>query len=383
MKIEELKNMIASQPDNMEAYQELVSCYMAAGNQKEAINYLQLIINHWPNHVGAYSNLGSIHLKQANWSEAGKAFLRVTQLQPTRVSSWVNLAFIFDKLNNHKEAIKCSEKALALKPDAKRALNILAFSLLKIGKNEQAQVRMEELATLSPNSVEIEYMLAAISGDNQPDQSPADYVISIFNGYAANFETALVDKLKYNVPELLDVALRKKLSNKKDQLSILDLGCGSGLMGERLKDISSYMVGVDLSEKMLAQAEKKQIYDELLRNDILDTISVIDKKFDLVVAADVFIYIGELSKIFEKINYSMNEHGLFGFSIELTDSNADYQLQPTGRYAQTTQYISELASNNNFYISSSDKAVVRMEQYKPVDGYIYILKKAKVKGAGL
>jgi len=348
---------------------------MEAGDQEEAINYLKLIIHRWPKHVNAYGILASIYLKQADWQKAGETYIHLTQLQPNRVPAWVNLAFIFDKLNIHEEAIKCCKKALSLKPDAKKALNILAFSLLKADQKEQAREVLDQYVSLFPGSVVTEYMLAAISGDNQPSQSPTNFIINTFDDYAANFEHSLVKVLKYNIPEKLDVALRKQLSDQSTQFDIIDLGCGTGLMGEKLKDISSYLTGVDLSEKMLEQAEKKQIYDEILKKDILEAITQIDKSYDLVVSTDVFIYIGDLSEIFEKINIIMTKNGLFGFSIELAEDNTDYKLQHTGRYAQSLRYIHELIKKNNYQLCMSEKTVVRMEHHQPIDGYIFVLKK--------
>ncbi|MFK5950147.1 MAG: tetratricopeptide repeat protein [Methylococcales bacterium] len=375
MKIAELKKIVISQPENIEAHQDLVACYLEDGNRHEAIQCLQEIIKRWPSYINAYSMLGSLYLKQADWPNAGNMFMHITRLSPDRVRAWVSLAFIFDKLNNYEEAIKCCQKALLLKADSEKAHNILAFSLLKSGRHEKAKLAMEKLISLFPDSVEAKYILAAFSKDKQPEKSPEDYIKGVFDNYADNFENNLINTLKYNVPELLNNSLRKSLPEESPKLRIVDLGCGTGLMGEKLKDVSSHMTGVDLSEKMLARAEEKRIYDSLINEDVLKAISEDNDNYDLIVATDVFIYIGDLSAMFEKIYKSMRKGGLFGFSIELTDCRSGYLLQHTGRYAQSIEYINELAMKNQFIICLSEKIVVRLEQEKPIEGYIFILKK--------
>jgi len=233
MKLSKLQQLVILQPDNLQAHQELVTRYLDSGKQQKAIRCLRAIIQRWPNHVDAYSMLGSIYLKQSDWSNAGKAFMRITQLYPERVRAWVILAYIFDRLNNYKEAIKCCQKALLLKPDLEKALHILAFALLKSGQHEKAKVALEELTEKFQAPVEAEYILAAFNEDGQPEQSPEEYVRTVFDGYAENFENNLVNVLKYNVPETLNVAIRKLLPENSSQLKVIDLGCGTGLMGRK------------------------------------------------------------------------------------------------------------------------------------------------------
>jgi len=109
--------------------------------------------------------------------------------------------------------------------------------------------------------------------------------------------------------------------------------------------------------------------------DILQLINKTDKVYDLVVAADVFIYIGHLSKVFSNVRDILKSGALFCFSIELNDDKSEYILQHNGRFCHSLKYIHELAKINNLEICASEKVVVRMEQYKPVDGQILVLMK--------
>jgi len=263
MNINELKRIIKLQPDNFEAHQEIVTRYIEGGFQQEAINILKIIIDNWPECVDAYHILSSIYLKRSDWSKAGQILLKITQLNPDGVRSWVLLAYIFDKLNNHKKAIQYSRQALKLKPEAEKALNILAFSLLKSGQHNEAKKVLKKLTALYPDTVDANYILSSFNTRNQPDRAPTEYVQGVFDNFADNFENHLVNILKYKVPDILNSLLRKHLP-ENSSLDIIDLGCGTGLMGERLSDISGHITGVDISCNMLDYARKKIFMMNLL-----------------------------------------------------------------------------------------------------------------------
>lgn len=55
------------------------------------------------------------------------------------------------------------------------------------------------------------------------------------------------------------------LSYLNGSLDILDLGCGTGLIGSWFKDYARKLVGVDVSPTMLDMATKKGCYHELRR----------------------------------------------------------------------------------------------------------------------
>jgi predicted TPR repeat methyltransferase len=378
MKKEKLKRRIASHPDDLDARQELVTCYHQEGKRDDAIQSLLEITKRWPNHVDAYNFLGSIYLKRCEWKSAGQMYMQILRLVPGRVQAWVNLAYIFDKIHNHEEAIRCSSKAISLKPEAEKAHGILAFSLLKSGRREEARQAFERLLALFPDSdhTEAEYFLAALNGGSrsQPKQSPAKYVRSVFDGCAHDFEKTLVDRLKYDIPGKINIEFRKLVSQGY-KYSAIDLGCGTGLMGEQIKDLCGYLVGVDLSEKMLEIARKKNIYDELLSKDIVVAVAESNVKYDLVLATDVFVYIGDLAELFSLVARSMNGNGLFGFSIEFAENHASYVLQSTGRYAHALSYVQALAEANQLVNCVEKKVVVRMEHGEPINGYIFVYMK--------
>ena len=142
-------------------------------------------------------------------------------------------------------------------------------------------------------------MLASLTGDTS-EIAPRQYVENLFDGYSRKFEADLVDKLKYMTPKLIRDILIKP-NDHKVLGSVLDLGCGTGLLGPEIKDYCSKLEGIDLSSKMLKLAKQKNIYDNLNHMDIFEYLSRIPLDFDYYIAADVFVYIGNLTEIFQLI----------------------------------------------------------------------------------
>jgi predicted TPR repeat methyltransferase len=210
-----------------------------------------------------------------------------------------------------------------------------------------------------------------LGAEAAPSATPKSLVKNIFNDYARTFDEHLVNKLKYQTPIKLFQLIER--STPARDIDVLDLGCGTGLMGVHLRQIAKTLTGVDLSEKMLQEAKRRGIYDELHCSDISEVLGTHDRSYDLVVASDVFVYIGDLNPVFQLIKKSLKTNGLFCFSVEKSDAD-NFILRGTGRYAHSSKYIRDLAAALGFRVESIEAAVIRQESSRDVDGYISILR---------
>ena len=147
----------------------------------------------------------------------------------------------------------------------------------------------------------------------EPDALPSAFVETLFDHYAESFDESLVDRLGYRLPELLDQAIRTARPGRFPLA--LDLGCGTGLMGQRLRPIADRLEGYDISAGMLKQARAKGVYDLLGKAD-LRNFSHAGPKADLVTVADVFIYVGALDGVVKTVAGLLAGDGLFAFSVE-------------------------------------------------------------------
>jgi predicted TPR repeat methyltransferase len=199
--------------------------------------------------------------------------------------------------------------------------------------------------------------------------APSAFVETLFDHYAGSFDEALVARLGYRLPELLDGAIRAAGPDRFRL--VLDLGCGTGLMGERLRPMADRLEGYDVSSGMLAKARTKGLYDFLGKADLRD-FSYTGPKADLVTAADVFIYIGALDSVTKAIAGLLTDGGLFAFSVERLDGERDFDLQASRRYAHGPRYVGEILAAHGFRLLSMETTAIRQDRREPIDGLVVV-----------
>lgn len=211
-----------------------------------------------------------------------------------------------------------------------------------------------------------------------PPQLPAAYVETLFDQYAERFESALVERLHYSAPQLLANALEHYLKPEQTQLRVLDLGCGTGLMAETIYSRASWLAGVDLSANMVAEAAKKNLYHHLAVDDLhtfLQQALMQQQNYDVVVAADVFVYVGELNFAFHLASQLMTAGGLFAFTLQRSEEDADFVLGEDHRYAHSQAYIRQLTEQAGLQVLIIEKATTRQDRGVDVPGWLVVLQK--------
>jgi predicted TPR repeat methyltransferase len=110
--------------------------------------------------------------------------------------------------------------------------------------------------------------------------------------------------------------------------------------------------------------------------DIAETLRTRRDKFDLMLAADVFIYVGALEEMFEECKRVCAANGLFVFSVEAFDGEG-YCLRPSGRFAHSQRYVISLAVQHGFELLSEDAVTIRQQQEGAIPGWLYVIRKAR------
>lgn len=316
----------------------LATAYFLKGERSEAkVHYLRQLM-HGP-HLESLYNLGVILSDQQRHAEAIEYFQQLLQLDANHLSSHLNIAALYLKNNNTEAAIKHYQQALSI----------------------------------DPNNNEVKYILHALTQDEIPARSPIEYTSHLFDQYAPSYENHLKEYLRYNVPAELHKLFMSLINPMDHSLRILDLGCGTGLMAEQFKPQTKEIIGIDLSAEMLKIAANKRIYQRLENSDILDALNQYHN-YDLIIAADVLPYLGDLKEFFLKTNKSLNIGGFLLISIEHTEQTP-FVLQTSMRYAHAKNYINSLASDFNFEVIEVNKTILRHQFGKPVEGYLYLIKK--------
>jgi predicted TPR repeat methyltransferase len=157
--------------------------------------------------------------------------------------------------------------------------------------------------------------------------------------------------------------------------TLLDLGCGTGLVGAAFRPFAAHLVGADLSPAMLARAQAKELYDRLtvgnLSSVLADEIAH-GAKYDLVLAADVFVYVNDLGKIIAAVARVLAPTGIFAFTVE-THSGAGVELLPALRFAHGENYLREVVATAGLKLLALEKAAIRTEKAAPVAGLVLVV----------
>ena len=199
------------------------------------------------------------------------------------------------------------------------------------------------------------------------------HIAALFDDYAGRFETSLVQGLAYRGPALLHGALRG-LREPFAFGHTLDLGCGTGLAGEAFGSVCASIDGVDLSEAMLARARQKKVYRRLVHDGALEFLrKQARQSTDLVLAADVFVYLGDLQALFSEAARVLAPGGLLAFSAQRCEGPDAFILGQDMRYAHSLEGIETWAQAAGLTMRYRDEEWARMDRGRPVPGMVVVL----------
>ncbi len=341
----------------------------AVGAQRGAENLLQ----HWLDQAIAADLLHERNVassypmppsKELNGPELARLAARL------RETGWIDVAF------------QCQARASQLLPgDAEvcRHHGELAYML---GFHEQARDAYTQCLLINPDDAELKHLLDSLDTAETRDLTtlhervPSDYIRQLYSRFSTFYETNMVDELGYEGPQRLLEVILKSIGPRR-QLIVLDLGCGTGLAGKLVRPLASRLVGVDLSPEMIDIAQSSGLYDELHVAEVCDWIRSSRESFDLIIACDTLIYMGDLQQIIEPAAASLEPYGNIAFSVELGHGQGSpYRLSDSGRYVHTLEHIKQTASNNNLQLTRHSNAFLRMEYGNKVRGLFVSLSKS-------
>lgn len=357
-----------------QVHNNLGSLYILQSEYSKAKPFIEKAISIDPKYSDAHSNLAEIHKYFQNTDRAIESYLRSIELNENNINAYVGLGSLYTYQANYKKSEYYLNYALKLNPYHSEALFNLGFMHYLNKSYELASTYFKKTIELNPDHQYASYLLSAITGQDSPEKSPESYVKGLFDHYAETFDEHLVNDLKYNVPVTMHsifIEFAKPVQTK----NLLDLGCGTGICGEKFNGICTHITGVDLSEKMIEKAREKNVYNKLHTVDIYDFINNSSLKYDLVIAADVFIYIGNIREIVKTIYSQQEDYGYFLFSIEKSSNHENFHLRSTGRYSHSVNYIQTILNDTSYNIIKSLPTIIRNEKGIDIDGIVYLCQK--------
>jgi len=322
------------------------------------------------------ANYGATLAEAGRLAEAVRVLEAALTRRPEDPVTLRNLGQALTTLGQPAAALAPLRRAAALAPEAPEPWLALAHALREAGEPGAAEAARRVLAVpgLAPAvAAGAQFLLAALGEAAAPDRAPAGYVRELFDQYAPRFDADLQDRLGYRTPALLAALLRRAGVAADGTRRVLDLGCGTGLSGVALKPFAMRLVGLDLSPRMLAEARRRGIYDALEEADLLDWLPRHPGRFDLVAAADVLNYLGDLGPALAAMAAALAPGGVAAFSVEAGE-DAAFALGPGLRYRHDPAHVARLAAAAGFTELVREEAVLREERGAPVRGVLFVLR---------
>lgn len=284
---------------------------------------------------------------------------------------------VFFREGDYAAAIDLFEQAIDRAPNWPGAHFSLGKARREIGDRAGAAAAFRDCLRLDPDDVfGASLALAGIDASAAVDAAPPAYVKALFDAYARDFDKALVERLDYSTPRKLAAAVRAAREALGRSGRALDLGCGTGLAGEEIVGDVAFLEGVDISDGMIEAARMKGVYDRLETGDILAALYQRSEAYDLILAADVLIYFGDLSKVFAGVSARLAEGGLIAFSVE-KGADADWSVQSSLRFAHSGDYVARVIRNAGLDLVSIEETVLRKDRGADVAGLLVIARKRK------
>lgn len=355
-------------PGSTVAHYNAAVIYYEFHNPEKAVHHYRLAHRSDPEDPDILFNLAVTLKEMGRIEEALDCYFDNLKINPGDTAARYNLGILLLESDLLQEAASCFREVLDTDPSHVSACNNLAYLYHRMGMTTEALATYNMLLQLDPAHKAAAHMKAALAGDN-PSHSPPEYIRDVFDQFQ-DYDTTMKESLGYNTPEKLLNLLHLELPEKRKFNHVLDLGCGTGLSGSVFRNMAKHLAGIDLSLTMLARAEEKKIYDELRQEDIISFLRNTDQQYDLFLAADVFVYCGDLFPILEEISRHSTPRTLLLFSTELVEQG--FYLRETGRYAHSTDYLIETAGQCGLHLLKYEVADIRKEKGEWIKGGLYL-----------
>ncbi|EER59832.1 Methyltransferase type 12 [Acidovorax delafieldii 2AN] len=379
-----------------------------SGNIKGAFEALRRSVSLAPDWGPGLLELALLLARQNQFQEAVETAEKVAKLEPKNLQVLAGVIDIAHRAGHAEMAVRHLRRGLELVPGDAMLRRLLARDLSEQGKHEesvamwttlvaenpadpqalvgrvqaciasgqpaQALADTQALLALAPDDAVYQYYAQLARGET-PAQQPAELTGPLFDVMAEFYDMHMVRGLRYQLPKQIADKIIARYPDKK--LNVLDLGCGTGLLGVCLGRLDGFLIGVDLSRKMVEQAARHNVYDRFHTVNLHDALrDTPDALYEVITALDVFIYAGDITQAIPDAFRILAPGGQLMFSCETAgETGPDLALLPAGRYAHKRSHVEALCKAAGFDRLEVEETVLRNENNAPVHGFVVVAHK--------
>jgi predicted TPR repeat methyltransferase len=322
------------------------------------------------------SELAAIEFEQRRFEKAAELYRSALQQRPDRGVAALGLGEALRELGDFDGALKALQHAAALAP--RRFNPWIAMGRVHLAKGDRAAAADAFRQALQRKSDEhyTQHWLDAALGNPTP-AAPQSFVQRVAFEMAAVYDDVVVPECEYRAPQLIAELLAAHFGDRRFK-TLLDLGCGTGLVGRALTAVTRRRVGLDLTRRTLDLARRGEIYFDLIEQEAVSYLVATRELFDLIVAADMLPYIGDLTPLFEALATHLEPAGVVVLTTELLDEateRGDFALRDTGRYAHADSYLRRLATERGLEVLHLEAIDLRRERGRMLRGTLALLQR--------
>lgn len=335
-----IRQAIAAMPEASAPWNNLGNVLLQLGRFDEAAQAYRRCTDLDPSNAGTHNNLGTLHRRRGELEPAEAACRQAIAIDPGFGDAWYNLSQVLIRRGRVHEGLVANSRAIALWPRQVQARDQVIRALVLLGELDQAALLYREWLAEDPDNPVVQHQLAACLRETSPPRATDAYVEKVFDSFAASFDAKLAS-LDYRAPQLVADALASCLPPPQGQVDIVDLGCGTGLVGPLVRGWARRLAGCDLSVGMLRQARQRKAYDVLHKAELVYYLETQPQAFDVAISADTLCYFGDLGTAMAAARRALRSPGWLLFTVEALDADAPepWRLQPNGRYAHARSYV--------------------------------------------
>ena len=380
--------------------------HASAGQFEKAAEAYRDYLRHHPKDAGALQALGTVHLQIGQFERAQYFLGEAARLDSSHFDAWRLRGVALMQLKRYAAALGCFEQALSAKPESIEALVNRAVALFELKRFEEALAAVDRALALDRRNAvawtnrgniltALTRLDEAVSAYDealslQPDLETAkrsrflvllelrrvtriaDHALrEMFDEASPRFDALMVDTLQYRAHEQLRTMAERVIPDLAPPRSILDLGCGTGLVGEVFKDLAAggRLDGIDLAPRMIEAARRRGIYDHLILDDLETVLADAGPRYDLILSADTMIYLGDLAPTFFGVANRLAPGGFFIVAVESKRGEGWEQTQ-ANRFRHSIAYLQDESARAGLRFVDVMETVLRREADEQVGGFV-------------
>ena len=323
-------------------------------------------------------NLAIVLKAQGRLEEAAASYQRAIALKPDYADAHNNLGNIWKNLGQRDKALTSFQHALQARPGNADTLYNLGILCSEAGDHEEAARHFHKcLEHDASDSRGVRMLLARLGLAAAPERTSGAQLQKIYDVRSQFWD----GERSYFAPGLVTAALQQHAV--QDKPDVLDMGCGTGLVGALVRSLTGKLDGIDISPAMLEKAKAKGAYDRLDQTDLLPFLSAHTAGYDVLLAAATLIHFGDLKSVLEAAAGALRGNGLFIFTLFSHEGGPDFavaasdRLAQSGCYSHSAGYVERLAAESGFSVLQLEKVVHEHDQDgNPVPGLLVVLQRA-------